>query len=465
MFRHKKKQKRGVVVSNSSDSDSEVSKSEIESSSSDDESIKKKNSSSHDSSKTNEINIINNNTQEITKCFICLNFSDDPVICRFCGNMACKKCFNRWIQDNHKCGCCRKQMDKNDLISPPIIKNLNNYIKNLNEELNREICQIHKEKILFFCMKCLKKYCGKCLYFGSEEAKKHQGHNIIDYADLKKSEYYDIINEFDKYKNTKDNYNEAIVKNDIFKEEIKTIFDNSKTTLKYFLKTIENKMQEKIDLVSKYSNDLKLAKEDLDKTYNDILINLNKLEKIDNKIENFDSGKSRQELITNLNYVESIKSKIYNIHNREIKINFKLNNFSIMKHYNEILKSKEKGIFINNPVFIHMKLIEKDEKDEKSSLKILIRCTNENTFFIFLYLKVNNQIYNFKKIENEEEDIKEDDKINLEQKNNLINIINIDSKISKDTKEDTIYISYIPKTELITSNNIFNFWNYEFSIE
>ena len=112
---------------------------------------------------------INNNTnqnpEELTKCYICLNQSVNPVICRFCGNMACKKCFTKWIETNSKCAVCRKNIKKEDLISPPIIKNINNYINKLEEEKSHEICKIHNEKILFFCMKCLKKYCGKCLFF------------------------------------------------------------------------------------------------------------------------------------------------------------------------------------------------------------------------------------------------------------------------------------------------------------
>ena len=162
-----------------SDSSSEESE---ESSSS--EKIKKKikiNGSYSSNSGEFYSNNINQNPNDLTKCYICLNQTVDPVICRFCGNMACEKCFYRWIETNSKCAVCRKNIKKEDLISPPIIKNLNNYINKLENERSHDICKIHNEKILFFCMKCLKKYCGKCLFFGSEEAQKHQGHNIIDY--------------------------------------------------------------------------------------------------------------------------------------------------------------------------------------------------------------------------------------------------------------------------------------------
>ena len=68
---------------------------------------------------------MNPKSQELTKCYICLNASIDPVICRFCGNIACRSCTQNWMKTDSKCGCCRKYLNSDDLISPPIIKNLN----------------------------------------------------------------------------------------------------------------------------------------------------------------------------------------------------------------------------------------------------------------------------------------------------------------------------------------------------
>ena len=418
---------------------------------------------SSDSDNTNNINnnnYMNQNTEELIKCFICLNQSINPVICRFCGNMACKICFNKWIRNNSKCGCCRKKISKEDLISPPIIKNINNYINNFQEEKSHEICKVHNEKILFFCMKCLKKYCGKCLFFGSEEAKKHQGHNIIDYSDLKKSEYNDLINKLESIDNYSFTIEDVISENEIFKEEIKTIFDNAKMALKQFQKVMENKLQNKINIISKYSIELIDAMEDSDKCYKDIVLNLNKLENIDKKIENFDANKSKDELVAIWDKINYIKNNLAGIRNKEMKIDFRLNYFNIIKTYNEINDSEGNYIAAdNNPVLscIKMKLV---DKDKKTFLKIIIPRKSEKEFYVFLLLKFNNKIYHFELKEKEE---KEDDKDFGDNNENIK--INISDDKFKQEEDNKVYISYIPKNELNKGNNIFYFSNYVFSVD
>ena len=410
------------------------------------------------SSKQEKNNINNDNinkiSEDLTECYICLNQSKDPVICRFCGNMACKKCFYKLLKEkNKKCGCCRKELTKEDLISPPIIKNISNYINKLQKEINHEICQIHKEKILFFCMKCLKKYCGKCLFFGSEESKMHQGHNIIDYSQIKNSEYNDIINRLETNKDNIDKIKELIINNKNYKEEIKIIFDNSKIALEFFQKEIENNFQEKINIISKYSKDLKEAKDDLEKKNKEIISNLAKLEKPDDKIYNFDAKKSIEELDIILNKIKLLKNISINLRNKEIKIDFKLNYFSLIKNYNELIKSKDNILVINEPLLIKMKLEEVKEKEEQSVLKIIIPNKDKNSFFVFVFFKLNNKIYHFELKDNEDD------------KDNNINIqINILDEI-KDNKENKVYIAYIPKNELSQTDNVFYFANYTFSIE
>ena len=395
---------------------------------------------------------INQNPNDLTKCYICLNQTVDPVICRFCGNMACEKCFYRWIETNSKCAVCRKNIKKEDLISPPIIKNLNNYINKLENERSHDICKIHNEKILFFCMKCLKKYCGKCLFFGSEEAQKHQGHNIIDYLLFKNSKYNDIINKLETSKDIKENIEEIILKNDNYKDEIKIIYENSKVAFKTFQKIIENKLQNKIDVISQYSGELKNSKEDLDKNYNDIIQNLNKLQKIDDKIENFDINKSKDELSNILDKISKIKSESLNFQNSKINIELKLNNFIISTNYNDILKTKEKELLFFRPRFVKMKLIE--EKEKENFLKIIIPNKNKSSFFIYVLIKLNNnKIYPFQFLENE-------DNNNIEEGN-----IKISNDESNKECDKQFFIAYIPKSELSENNNNFDFYYYSFSID
>ena len=420
----------------------------------------------------------NNNPKDLTKCYICLNISTDPVICRFCGNISCKKCLNSWIRNNNKCGCCRKQITKNDIISLPILKNINNCINEITEEKNHEICGIHNEKILFFCMKCLKKYCGKCLFFGSEEAKKHEGHNIIDYAELKKSEYNSIINNFDKYRNTKKEIEELDIKSNTYKNEINFLYENSKDSLDYCHDIIEKKLQEKINIISKYSIKLKTEKDNLDNKYNNIFEKLSKLEKIDKKIENFDCVKSESQLLSNIGNINDIKNQINDILKSEIKINLSLNHSSFIQTYQNILKTKDNENIINNPQYLKLKLIKlKDkEKVEKEYLKVIILSKNEKSFFVHLFITFNNKIYYFQR----EEEPLVIEKENPNQNNNIsINIspikkedieLNHKEEIIFEKKEEIInketrYVTYIPKEELNEGNNSFYYTYYRLAIE
>ena len=299
-------------------------------------------------------------------------------------------------------------------------------------------------------MKCLKKYCGKCLFFGSEEAQKHQGHNIIDYLLFKNSKYNDIINKLETSKDIKENVEEIILKNDNYKDEIKIIYENSKVAFKTFQKIIENKLQNKIDVISQYSGELKNSKEDLDKNYNDIIQNLNKLQKIDDKIENFDINKSKDELSNILDKISKIKSESLNFQNSKINIELKLNNFTISTNYNNILKAKEKELYFIRPRFVKMKLIE--EKEKENFLKIIIPNKNKSSFFIYVLIKLNNKkIYPFQFLENED---------NIEDGN-----IKISNDESNKECDKQFFIAYIPKGELSENNNNFDFYYYSFSID
>jgi hypothetical protein len=301
-------------------------------------------------------------------------------------------------------------------------------------------------------MNCLKKYCGKCLFFGSEEAKIHQGHNIIDYSLLKNSEYNDIINKLETSKDNNDKIEEEITKNESYKEEIKNIFDNSKIALENFQKEIEKKLNEKLNTVSKYSEELKQAKNDLEKNNNEILNNLSKLEKIDNKIENFDANNSKEELELILNKINILERQSIFLRNEEIKIDFKLNYFPIIKNYNELINSKYEIIVINEPILIKMKLEEVEGKEEQSILKIIVPKKNKNSFFLFFSLKLNNKTYHFELKENEDK-----------KKNNNNPFYTLEEIKNKKEKEG--YITTIPKSELSKTDNVFYFSNYIFTID
>ena len=138
--------------------------------------------------------------------------------------------------------------------------------------------------------------------------------------------------------------------------------------------------------------------------------------------------------------------------NEEIKIDFKLNYFPIIKNYNELINSKYEIIVINEPILIKMKLEEVEGKEEQSILKIIVPKKNKNSFFLFFSLKLNNKTYHFELKENED------------KKKNSNNPFYTLEEI-KNKKEKEGYITTIPKSELSKTDNVFYFSNYIFTID
>jgi len=115
------------------------------------------------------------------------------------------------------CGYCRKILTRFDYIDVPFMKyfpQLINYNKNLeekkanleeqnkilNKKLNFNLCNKHKEKILYYCFNCNEKLCGICTSFTNKESNIHIGHKIFEYSEIKKSKYNEIINQLDMAK-------------------------------------------------------------------------------------------------------------------------------------------------------------------------------------------------------------------------------------------------------------------------
>ena len=74
----------------------------------------------------------------------------------------------------------------------------------------------------------------------------------------------------------------------------------------------------------------------------------------------------------------------------------------MIKHYNEILNSKEKLEVINPPIHVTIQVFDKTSKEkEEKIVNILIKNDKNNkSIFIFPLLKLNNKIYNFNVVEN-----------------------------------------------------------------
>ena len=378
---------------------------------------------------------------DLIKCYICLNPSKDPAICRYCGNIACKKCFSKWINTHYKCGCCRKNITKEDLISPPIIGKINEFLNNIKDKVEIEQCKQHKEKYLYYCVNCVKKYCGKCLFFASEEAKKHNEHKILDYEEIKKSKYNELINVLESVNEEKNKIDVCSKIYDNYKLENKITFGNSIMALDAFKEHIFKEFDEKNNSIAKNIEDLYNIKKLINETCKIIYNNLQKIENPQKPIENFDSLKYCYMLKKYIKDVTNLENQIETIQNKNNKIEFKTIYFQIIKSLEEIKQSEIKILIIKEPIPIEIKL-EDDSYFSINIPEIFNDKKEKKIIHLFPMVTFKNKIYNFKrnKLLDENNNLEE----NTIKNNNFVTIININ--------------------ELDYGKNIFNFLLYEFSI-
>ena len=388
---------------------------------------------------------------DIIKCFICFNPSKDPVLCRFCGNIGCKNCFSNWINSHHNCGFCHKEISKNDLISPPIIGKIKEFLKEIQNNNQAEQCLKHKEKFLFYCINCSKRYCGKCLYFNSEESKNHIGHKILDNAEIKKSKYNELINQFIIVNETKYGTNDYSKVLDNYMLENKNKFTSSNLALNTIKKNIFNNYKEKNDVISNNIEDLTNIRDDIKDIYNNILDNLKKIEDVEKPIENFNPQKILEKLSNKFQKVNDIETKIENIHNNNNEMKF--NNFNFVLHLNkkDILQSTKENKVIELPIYMKFQL----EDDTYFSITMNKENEEKKEIYLFPMLELKNKLYRFKRNKNNcilnNMDFQDED----ENENNINNDINDD------------YLNYkllINIKELDDGENAFSFLVYIFSI-
>lgn len=387
---------------------------------------------------------------KLIKCYICFNPSNNPVICRYCGNIACKNCFYKWINNHYNCGCCRKNITIKDLISPPIINKINEFLKDIQNKSKIDQCLEHKEKFLYFCVNCSKKYCGKCLYFNSEESKKHSGHKIFDYSEVKKSKYNELFNQLVVANETdmKINENSKIYDNYILENKIK--YENANFALNEFKNIIQNKYKEKNNLISENQKQLFNTKNEINDICKNITNNLKKIENFEKSIENFNPQKNCEKLGNKLEIVKNLENKIEKNQIINNELNFNIFNFEIKITKKEILKSINKSIVIKVPIYIEIQL----EKESNFSIIIYKEDSIKKEVYLYPILKLKNEIYQFKRII--VKDINNSMEENNDENGNIIN---------NDIYDDYYkYKLFINLNKLDDGENIFKFIIHKISI-
>ena len=319
-----------------------------------------------------------NEITDLIKCYICLDKIKEPKMCHYCHRLVCGECIRKWLNLKNTCGFCRNRVTRLDFIDVPFmanIKSLLEYNKNLEEKkanledtnkkleekLNSNICKMHNEKILYYCINCNKKLCGKCTSFINKDAKIHENHKVFEYSELEESKYIDIINILEKKeeKIKKIDHNlekcEEIKNNDIKK------LDKEKNILDIVYKEINNYYREKNNIIIENSKNLKIIQKKYNKKCKYINDNLQNIESLDKPINGFNIEEVKKDIEKYQTEIIKIENKINQDLKKNILLELKSFNFLFEKEYDSIIKEKI-IISINAPIKINfsLQIIKKD---------------------------------------------------------------------------------------------------------
>jgi hypothetical protein len=337
----------------------------------------------------NENGKIIEDLEDILKCYMCLEYLDNPVCDPLsCSHYACKKCllsyFNKMKTDVVPCPLCRRRIRKSNLRSIPLVENIKEImkeVKNLHiyeEEKIDEKCSTHpKNKVFYICLDCAKKMCPIC----DAEKKKHETHHMVNYERYVQlfncfhNNFSEIKDKIKKIENNIKKYNSAYVlleqqkKSylDLLKNiynKIETIFSKNKTKLqKIISESINN-----IAFLEKFMNDLKKDVSSRFQTSYDDIENFEEIEK---------------EIKEKVNSIKIKYSKI-EVPNMENIISKKL-----------VSSKEEFSLTINKKNIYNTQKIFRKRLDSQEIYKFGAELSDDNKF-ILCYLDVENEINNKK---------------------------------------------------------------------
>jgi hypothetical protein len=336
----------------------------------------------------NENGKIIEDLEDILKCYMCLEYLDNPVCDPLsCSHYACKKCllsyFNKMKTDVVPCPLCRRRIRKSNLRSIPLVENIKEImkeVKNLHiyeEEKIDEKCSTHpKNKVFYICLDCAKKMCPIC----DAEKKKHETHHMVNYE-----RYVQLFNCFHN------NFSEI-------KDKIKKIENNIKKYNSAYV-LLEQQKKSYLDLLKNIYNKIETIfsknKTKLQKIISESINNIAFLEKFMNDLKKDVSSRFQ----TSYDDIENFEEIEKEIKERVNTLQLKFGNTEVSSVDNIILKnitsSKEEfPITINkNNIFNTQKILKR--LDPQGIYKFGAELSEDNKF-ILCYLDVENEINNKK---------------------------------------------------------------------
>jgi hypothetical protein len=353
----------------------------------------------------------------------------------------------------------------------PIKEFLDKMMDNDNVDINKDICQIHKNQYMSFCFDCKKHLCKDCLK--TREHIYHNKNNIIEIQPIKTElkiikkivKYYDDkleklknkkflikkrLNSFlDKCKTDIDN----ILQKEIFSSETKKKLEleNNKIKFSSDIKKIREKYEREIKNLKEIfnkneiiiDNKYQIKKEKLELYYKyKFLLYQNKCDDILRKVS-FDKN---IENLTNLKRLNELVYNTYNLYNNNYYNSKNINNIIISLHQNNIhFKSFIQNESSETDYEIILKSLFKNVKKEVTQRNINDENFDSNQYFsqledfekqkLLLERKLNEKIIEFKKKENDYQSQIAKLKNNIDENKFLMNSSLSSSNEKKEYKE------------------------------
>ena len=417
-------------------------------------------------SKNEEENKIQNDIFDLVKCYICLNDFKKPVMCKFCHRIACRECVEKWIRMHSSCGFCRNLIMQNDIIPLPYLEDLTKFVeyykknkenmenlkeinKDLCEKNNFDRCNIHKEKILYYCFNCAKKLCGKCTAINNENSKEHIGHNIFELEVVKNSQYYNIIEKLEKMREMK---NEIVIEKKNCQLMLKNNMINNmcnKNIIKKIDSVIEENYKKCDRAVSNISSLYQEINKNIDNNIEIITKEFKKIKKdknLNEKIINNDNlNKNFETIVKNM---QKNKTEKNILSTRKNLFEMKIISHCINNTLEELINMKEIKLNLCENVDVNLNITKLDNFFLSLSVKKQNFYINEKTINFTPLLIVNNvNIGQFKEV------VK---KINSNQEQNENDKNSINEYYEEEFYEIKINLKEIPRGDYLDEKLLIN---------
>ena len=353
----------------------------------------------------------------------------------------------------------------------PIKEFLDKMMDNDNVDINKDICQIHKNQYMSFCFDCKKHLCKDCLK--TRDHIYHNKNNIIEIQPIKTE--LKIIKKIVKYYD--DKLEKLKNKKFLIKKRLNSFLDKCKTNIDNILQKEINSSEtkKKLELENnkiKFSSDIKKIREKYEREIKNLKEIFNKNEIIiDNK---YQIKKEKLELyykykfllyqnkcddilrkvsfdknienLTNLKRLNELVYNTYNLYNNNYYNSKNINNIIISLHQNNIhFKSFIQNESSETDYEIILKSLFKNVKKEVTQRNINDENFDSNQYFsqledfekqkLLLERKLNEKIIEFKKKENDYQSQIAKLKNNIDENKFLMNSSLSSSNEKKEYKE------------------------------